>query len=110
MKKILTYEIVYFHVIAWMVFQLRGLYVMTTKNTPELPDEITTETMFGDYTGKRSAVTQSGQKKLPPKTTKQTKEWLLQHMSITIPYILKNFPSKILSCPSLKMKPQQTKS
>lgn len=74
-----------------------------------LPDEITTETMFGDYTGKMSAVTQSPEK-VAPKMTKQTKEWLLQHMSITIPYILKNFPSKILSCPSLKMKPQQTKS
>ncbi len=35
------------------------------KNTPELPDEITTETMFGDYTGKMSAVTQSPEKVAP---------------------------------------------
>ena len=69
------------------------------ENTPQLPDEVTTGTMFGNYTGKM--LTSS----LSP-TEKENNEEAPVGVDISmIPYILRNFPLKTLFCLSSKMKP-----
>ena len=74
------------------------------ENTPQLPDEVTTGTMFGNYTGKMLISS------LSPTEKENNEEApvgvdIYQLQLIMIPYILRNFPLKTLFCLSSKMKP-----
>lgn len=73
------------------------------ENTPQLPDEVTTGTMFGNYTGKM--LTSS----LSP-TEKENNEEAPVGVDISATVnndtvYLRNFPLKTLFCLSSKMKP-----
>ena len=81
------------------------------ENTPQLPDEVTTGTMFGNYTGKMLISS------LSP-TEKENNEEAPVGVDISASalaaarlrmdgwmYILRNFPLKTLFCLSSKMKP-----
>ena len=62
------------------------------ENVPQLPDEVTTETMFGNYDGKMfTTIVSPLERMLLPKST-------------MILFILKVFLSGILFCPSSRMK------